>query len=200
MNSPLPWKRFSAAIALPLLTFAVNAGASNIQDPSVSILGIINNSAVQIDGTILSFGTASAGVYTIDVFAGAGECVRLDVTTQPADLELVVVAPDGTVYRNDDRPGDLRPLVQIAAAPNNGWYTVHVASFFGGAIEGNFTMLYGRYNNGNANCVPATPPTLTSQSIGGPTLLDEESATEIKLQTTGETTVEPPKAKSPGSR
>jgi hypothetical protein len=195
----MPRKRFGAVIALPLLTFAAHADASNVLDPSVSISGIVNNSAVQLDGTIFAFGT-STGVYTVDVFADVGECVRLDVTAQPADLELVVVAPNGTVFRNDDRPGDLRPLVQIAGAPNNGWYTVHLSHFAGAAIEGNFTLLYGRYNAGNANCAQPTPATLTSRSIGGPTLLDEESTTEIKRQTTSEVAVEPPKADSPGSR
>jgi hypothetical protein len=116
---------------------------------------------------VFAFGP-SAGTFTIDVFAGAGQCVRLDLISPPhptPDMELVVVAPNGTVFRNDDRNGalDRRPLVKIASAPNNGWYTVHVAQFAGAATETNIVLLYGRYNNGNPNCAA---PTLPASVVG----------------------------------
>jgi hypothetical protein len=76
----------------------------------------------------------STGVYTIDVFAGTGECLRLAVTTQPADLDLVIVSPNGTVFSNDGHlggaPDDLQPLVKIGSGPSSGWHTVHLAYFF----------------------------------------------------------------------
>src|SRR5262245_36669743 len=96
MKLPFSLKQTGALLALPLLTFAAYADATNIFDPTVSGDGAINNSAIQLDATIFSFGP-SASVWTIDVFAAPGECVRLDVTSQPADFELTVVAPNGTV-------------------------------------------------------------------------------------------------------
>jgi hypothetical protein len=111
---------------------------------------------------VFSFGP-SGGVFTINAFGNVGECLRFDLISpaHPApDMELVVIAPNGTVYRNDDRNGalDRRPLVKIGAAPNNGWYTVHIAEFSGAATETNFVMLHGRYNAGNPNCATATAP------------------------------------------
>ena len=194
---PFSLKRSAAVLGLPVLMFAAHADATNLFDPSVSGSGVINNSAIQLDGSILSFGP-SAGAWTVDVFAGVGECIRLAVTAQAADLELTVIAPNGTVYRNDDGGGSLRPLVKIASAPNNGWYTVHASSFSGAPVEGNFTLLYGRYSAGNANCGTPTSPSLTSQSLQME-MLDEEAATAIKSQGAEEAAVAPPKAKSPGS-
>ena len=77
------------------------------------------------------------------------------------------MAPNGTVFRNDDRNGaaDRRPLVKIASAPNNGSCTVHVAQFAGAATETNIVLLYGRYPRGNANCGGATGPTLAADSL-----------------------------------
>jgi hypothetical protein len=110
---------------------AVASGQSIFDDTSGTCTGV-NCSSLRIPATVFAFGP-SAGTFTIDVFAAAGQCVRLDLISPPhpaPDLELVVVAPNGSVFRNDDRNGalDRRPLVKIGAAPNNGWYTVHVAS------------------------------------------------------------------------
>ena len=74
------------------------------------------------------------------------------------DFELVAVAPNGQVFRNDDRvAGDRRPLVKVAGTLP-GWYTVQVSEFAGHAVDADFTLAFGRYNNGNANCAPATTP------------------------------------------
>jgi hypothetical protein len=97
--------------------------------------------------------------------------VRIDVIsptlTGTVDLETVAIAPNGTVYRNDDGGGGGRPLnpvVKIASAPNNGWYTVRIGQFAGTAVDANFTVAYGRYNAGNPNCAAATVPTSTNSS------------------------------------
>src|SRR5688572_23123717 len=86
----------------------------------------IFTSNATIGGTVFSFGP-SARPWVAQVFAAANECLRLDVTTQFTDLEIVAVAPNGSVFRNDDRAaGDNRPLVNIRPTPNNGWYTVSI--------------------------------------------------------------------------
>jgi hypothetical protein len=143
---------------------ALASGQSSIFDDTVSTCTTLNCSSLRIPGTVHAFGP-SADAFTINAFAGAGQCVRFDLISPPhpaPDMELVVVAPDGTVFRNDDRNGalDRRPVVKIASAPNNGWYTVHIAQFAGAATETNFVLLYGRYPAGNPNCTTPTPPLL----------------------------------------
>jgi hypothetical protein len=161
------------------LTFA-QANATEIFDPSLVSSNIVNSSSVRIDATIFST-AGSASPFTINVFAGTGECVRLDVAVQPTDLEMVVVAPDGSVYRNDDRPGDTRPLVQIPSAPGTGWYTVHLAHFIGNVAEGDLAILYGRYTAGSANCGQPTP-VLNTQAASLSAMFEEESNTNLKKQ------------------
>jgi hypothetical protein len=145
--------------------------AGPLIDDTVSTCTGLNCSSLRLPGTVLSFG-ASAGAWVGQVFARPGECVRLDVVQQGADLEMVVVAPNGTVFRNDDRPGSLLPLVAIANAPNNGWYTVQLAHFAGNGIDTNFVLLYGRYNGGNPNCAGGTAP-FSAQALEAE---DDESA------------------------
>jgi hypothetical protein len=101
----------------------------------------------------------NADPFILQVFAYANECLRIDVTAQDADLEAVVIAPNGWVYRNDDRsPGiDFRPLVRIASTPVRGWYTLQISKYNGVSPSANFTFYYGRYNGGNPNCSGATP-------------------------------------------
>ena len=94
----------------------------------------------------------------MQLYAGVGECLRLFVSSTAFDSELTVISPNGSVYRDDDSGGSLRPLVQIANAPSQGWYTVQVAHFNGQPINANFTLLYGRYTAGNANCAIPTQP------------------------------------------
>lgn len=147
-----------------LLTPGLSSAQTNIFDDTVSTSNAINGSSLRIPGTVLSFGP-SAGNFDINVFAGAGECVRLDVISQNTDLEMVVVAPNGTVFRNDDRAGgDLRPLIKMNPTSNNGWYTVHLARFDGAAVSTNFVLLYGRYNRDNANCAAPTTGQLARQA------------------------------------
>ena len=163
---------------------AVASGQSIFDDTSSSCTGT-NCSTLRIPGTVFSFGP-SAGVFVINAFGSTGECVRFDLISPPhptPDMEIVVIAPDGSVFRNDDRNGalDRRPLVKIASAPKNGWYTVHVAEFSGAPTETNFVLLYGRYNAGNPNCAGPTAPTIAStlalQAEGG----DTEKAADVPV-------------------
>jgi hypothetical protein len=111
-----------------------------------------------LNATIKSF-PPSAGKWIAEVFAGAGRCLRIDVFSEFTDLQTVVVAPNGAVFRNDNRAGaaDRRPLVKIASTPNNGWYTVSIGQSAGAAVSGNFSLAYGNYNAGNPNCSSPTP-------------------------------------------
>lgn len=159
MNFP----KHSAICVTAILMLAPTSSfaGSNIGDVSVSACTTINCSTLSIPGDVISVPTLGfAGNFLINAYASPGECVRFDlVTPTNPDMKLVVIAPNGTVYRNDDRSGaDHRPLVTIPSAPNDGWYTVHISEFSGAAITTNFELKYGRYNFGNPNCSTATPP------------------------------------------
>lgn len=98
--------------------------------------------------------------FTIQVYSAGNECVRLDVFSQPSDLEIVFVAPDGTVWRDNDGGPDTRPLVKARTPDVNGWYTVHISRDTGGGGAGIFGLRYGRYDINNANCFSPTQPLL----------------------------------------
>jgi hypothetical protein len=159
---------------------SIHANATNIWDPSLSATTILDGSSIRLDGTILASGGVNHQPWTIDVYASQGQCLRLFVGLEDADSELVVVAPNGTVYRNDDVNGaaDRRPLVKIPSAPNSGWYTVHVSPFNGAALNYNFALWYGRYSAGNINCAGGTAP--FSASSAAPTIKDESDVGPIK--------------------
>jgi len=136
-------------------------------DSSVSTATKAGASSVTLNGTLDDNGVFTEPWVT-QLFAQAGECVRLAVTTTNFDSELVVAAPNGTVFRDDDSGGSLRPLVRIASAPSTGWYTVQVASFSGAPTNANFTLKYARYNGGNPNCATATGPLSVPRGIVEP--------------------------------
>jgi hypothetical protein len=144
-------------LAPALLLACGLAGATNLFDPSVSSTSVLDGSSIELDGTLHDT-NGNAEPWVVEVYAGVGECVRLFVTTTAFDAKLTVVAPNGTVYRDDDGGGMLRPLVKIGSAPVQGWYTVQVAHWSGLPQNANFTLLYGRYTAGNANCTNPTQP------------------------------------------
>jgi len=159
--------RHSAAVGmkrrlLPALTVliaalmpAMRADATNLFDPTISGADTLDDSAVRLDGTLHD--TTNSRPWTAKVYAGAGECLRLFVTSTAFDAKIGVISPSGTVYRDDDSGGSLRPLVRL----NNtgaGWYTVQVAHYRGLPQNANFTLLYGRYPAFNTNCEVPTAP------------------------------------------
>jgi hypothetical protein len=137
----------TAAIAA-LSTTAVPAWATNL-------MGSTTNAT--ISGTTFGFGP-SAMPWTAEVYSSPGACLRIAVVTQATDLEATVIAPNGTVYRDDDGGGANRPLVKINNTPNNGWYTVSINHFAGSAVSSNFTLNIQRLGLNNASCLPATVP------------------------------------------
>lgn len=138
------------------------SATTNLYDPSVSSSTVIDNSAVQLDGTLHDTNN-NTNPWVIQVYSTAGQCLRVFVTSTNFDSRLTVVAPNGFVYSDDDNYDNVsRPLVKIANAPISGWYTVQVSHYSGAPINANFTLKYGRYTSGNPNCaggtVPYTPP------------------------------------------
>ena len=158
---PMVLRCIAMALCVVLVGPAVASG-QNIFDDTLATCTGVNCSSLRIPGTVFAFGP-SAGQFVFSVFASPGECVRFDLISPPhpaPDMELVIIAPDGSVFRNDDRNGalDRRPLVKIASAPQNGWYTVRIGQFAGAATETNVVLLYGRYSGGNPNCAAPTLP------------------------------------------
>lgn len=124
----------------------------------------LNCGATILNANVLTSSSIPGGgvdPFIIQVQGGQSACTRLDVTAQNADMEIVVVAPNGTVWRNDDRPGSLRPLV-VFPSSLAGWYTVQISLWNGvtGApgVSYNATLAYGRYTGfANVNCANPTP-------------------------------------------
>ncbi|NTU41986.1 MAG: hypothetical protein HGA78_02830 [Nitrospirales bacterium] len=165
-------KSLLSMIAFGCLTvaslFAVSSAfaGSNIWTPQATCT-TNNCQSLKLGGTIMSFGSEDAASWTANLFAAQGECLRLDVTTADDDLEIVVVAPNGYVYRNDDRSSSNNlPLVRISSAPISGYYTVHVSTWDGYPVDVDFILKYGRYNSGNPNCNGAIAP-MSSDDDGG---------------------------------
>lgn len=106
--------------------------------------------------------------FVIQVFGKAGECLRLDVSSQTEDMAMVLISPsvwDGII--SDDRDfdgGDVRPLITVDPVPWTGWYTVMVSYYDHLSIDGRFVLEYGRYPTGSPNCVAA--PVLNSGEFG----------------------------------
>lgn len=148
----------AGGIVLGVALMVGTAWATNMFGPNNTCTGI-NCSARMIQGTVTQFGP-TAQPWVAEVFSPPGRCLRLAVTSQPTDLEMVVRAPNGQVFRNDDGGGScpLCPVVKIGNTPNNGWYTVSIGHFLGTAVSVNFTMLYSTYPVGNPNCGAPTIP------------------------------------------
>ena len=147
----------SIIASLGILASMQAGAATNLFDPTVTTATKLNAGAVTLNGTLHDT-NGVAQPWTTQVYAQPGECMRLSITTTAFDAKMEVVAPPGEVFRDDDSGGSLRPLVEIASAPNFGWYTVQVAQFAGTPVTADFTLKYGRYNNGNPNCAVPTSP------------------------------------------
>ena len=146
----------STTLLAGLLSVA-NASATNLFNPVVSSTTTIDGNSVALNGT-LNDTNGNSQPWTAELYAAANQCLRLFVTSTAFDAKITVVAPNGSVYRDDDSGGSLRPLVRIASAPVTGWYTVQVAHYAGLPQNANFTLLYGTYTPGNINCAGGTSP------------------------------------------
>lgn len=105
--------------------------------------------------------------FVAQIFAMPSECVRIEVTEQQTNLEMVLISPSGTIWRDDDSGQGFEPLIKAATAGGpDGWYTLQVSHFGGNAPFGSydFTLRYGRYNSGNPNCAGPTTPQAAFQA------------------------------------
>jgi hypothetical protein len=150
--------KIGAGVAGALLT-ASAAWAGSVFEDTVSTCTGENCGAMTLRGV-----HQANEPFVIQVFSAEGECLRLDVTTQTQDTALLLSSP--SVNANDyidDRDfdgGDLRPLYLLDPVPATGWYTVIISYFDWGPAVSKFTLKYGRYPGGNANCAaPATAAT-----------------------------------------
>ncbi len=145
-------------LGLLLVVSQVWAG-SLIWSGSVNTCTVINCNATPIFGVYMADQAGEQDPFTTQVWAAEGICLRLDMvgSNEPdQDVKMVLVAPDGKVYRDDDRaPGLHLPLIEVAQTPITGWYTLQVYRFNGRLANGDhrlFTLLYGLYNAENPNC------------------------------------------------
>jgi hypothetical protein len=151
----------TAAIPAAAILFGLpTAGsATEVFDPTLSTCTGDDCSSLLIGGTVTNPG-GNNHPWVIETFAAVGECLRLRVLAEAADLEMTVTAPNGTVFRNDDgglAPCPLCSLVKFVA-PNRGWYTVQLSHFGGTPTYSDLLLAYGRYNGSNPNCAAPTPP------------------------------------------
>jgi hypothetical protein len=137
-----------------MITTAAWAG-SQIES-SFSSCGTINCAGETIRGT-----HQATEPFVSQIFARAGECLRLDVTKQSADTALRVVGPTVVFTRsnNNREAGDTRPLLKLDDLPSTGWYTILVSLQGAGNTVVGFTLDYGRYPGGSANCAVAATAT-----------------------------------------
>jgi len=148
-----------AAVAAFLTTTAAWAGP---QFESVrATCSVINCSGMTLRGI-----HQNSEPFIVQVYARAGECLRLDVREQTEDLAMTVLAPSVNFGASvDDRDaGDARPLIFVDPVPSTGWYTVAISYYAYDTVVARFELDYGRYPTGNANC--AAPAAVTGQSFG----------------------------------
>ncbi|MBC8121311.1 MAG: hypothetical protein H7Y22_05665 [Gemmatimonadaceae bacterium] len=126
---------------------------------SVAILGTYSRNDIDTSST----NNFRADPFVTQLYGDTGECLRLDTISQTADMEIVLVSPDGTIWRNNDRSNSTLPLV-VANTTTKGWYTLQVHHYTGGDTgDDNFVVNYGRYNTGNSgNCSSTTSPNSAS--------------------------------------
>jgi hypothetical protein len=95
--------------------------------------------------------------WIVQVYAAAGECLRLHVTQKTGNVELVAIAPGShRAWRNGAAAG---PLLKIRTAQGEaGWFLVQVNDAAGDPRDSNFTLRYARYAATNPNCnAPSAP-------------------------------------------
>jgi hypothetical protein len=171
MRSFLCTKKSLSVLSVTLLVgsaaFATTALSDSLLYDFLDSCTTVNCNAVNINGISQRNSFGDSIPFTVSLFADVNQCIRLDVTSQSADMEIVLVSPSGSIWRNDDFNGT-RPLI-TARGDVKGYYTVQV-NFFNGAQAVNsvqlFSLAYGLYIPGTpVNCPSPAGPTLATQQI-----------------------------------
>jgi hypothetical protein len=146
-------------LCLLLMVFMLAGGgtamATNLFDPGPVVnCNFVNCGARTIGGTVL----LSSGFpmpWVAQIAGVQGECLRIEVTSQGADLEAVLISPSGVVQINSRGvSGGLGPLIIINGVPQHGWYTLQLSHQTGLPVNADFTLAFGRYPlNNNPNCL-----------------------------------------------
>ena len=102
--------------------------------------------------------------FVIQVYARAGECLRLDVSTQTEDTAMMLISTTAGDFITADDTFELRPILGIDPTPQTGWYTVAISYFDYDDRISRFTLEYGRYPTGSLNCSQATAATAMAPS------------------------------------
>jgi hypothetical protein len=155
------WMGLAAICGVTAGAIAVPAKATQIFDPLGSAT-VINSGATILSGTVTGRPGAAgfnAEAFTVEVFARAGECLRLDVLSAGADLAMGAASPSPLVYFRDDDSGiGLNPQIRINPVRFTGWHSVNIGSWNAAQnVYADFTMAIGRYNGNNPNCASPTP-------------------------------------------
>src|SRR5512144_2883371 len=90
-----------SAVAAASITVALPARATTIGD-DLSTCTSVNCEAVVLKGISNKNAYGDSLPFTTSVFADVNECIRVDVTTQTADMRAVLVSPSGARWNVDD--------------------------------------------------------------------------------------------------
>ncbi len=146
-----------AALAGTALAALASPAHAFLNTASIATCSSNNCGSVSESGATLRDPLNGAVPFVSQILVGGNECIRLEVFRQTDDLEMTVTTPNGTVFRDDDSAGSLRPLVKFVST-QAGAYTVTVSRFNGAPVDANFGFFYGRYNGANSNCATPTRP------------------------------------------
>jgi hypothetical protein len=118
---------------------------------------VFTSSSTTISGSVETNANGNVDPFVVQVFSTGGECVRLAVDSQGADLEMTLVSPSGLLWQDDDSNGGLRPLIK-AITDARGWYVLILSHFSGASTNADFSLSYGRFVSTSAQCSPPTSP------------------------------------------
>lgn len=159
-----------AAFVLGLVLIALLASAS-VAGAGQGILDPRNTCTANNCGSVILRGAydvsanGDADCFQTQIYTSGDECVRLHVVAQDDDLALVLACPGGSVWRDDDSGGGVKPLIK-AETFTPGWCTVQVCHFDGAGQHADFRLRYGRYDLGNRNCEEPTPSLIDDDFFG----------------------------------